>query len=41
MAEATDFLEKRQFERYPLMLESKVSVGQTVLDRNLSTTLRQ
>ena len=32
MTEAPDFAEKRQFERYPLMLESKVSVGQTVLD---------
>ncbi len=32
MTEAPDIVEKRQFERYPLMLESTVSVGQAVLD---------
>ena len=32
MTEARDFVENRQFERYPLMLESTVSVGQEVID---------
>ena len=32
MTEAPDIVEKRQFERYPLMLESTVLVGQAVLD---------
>lgn len=32
MTEAQDFVEQRQFERYPLMLESTVAVGQEVID---------
>ena len=32
MTEARDFVERRQFERYPLMLESTVSVGREVID---------
>ena len=32
MTEARDFVERRQFGRFPFMLESTVSVGQEVID---------